>query len=241
MRVLFIGNSHTYFHDMPHTFARMAACLTGEQPEVTMLAYSNRSLAWHREEYFSLRFALLYGNYDYCVLQQQAHPFPEESETRQSVYRILSLCRSAGTKPVLMMTWAEKEMPEHFPQMCRFYRTLAEETGALLAPVGALFDLIRTDDPEIELYWHDGEHASAAGDYLVAATLAALLCRKTDLSALDNQAIDFDLDFEGENGMPLAEEHAEACVVSLDSGTAHAIRTAIEKLLADEKGWSCNA
>ena len=74
MRVLFIGNSHTYFNDMPHTFAGMVQSLTGARPEVTMLAYSDRDLAWHREEYFAVRFALLYGNYDYCVLQQQANP-----------------------------------------------------------------------------------------------------------------------------------------------------------------------
>ena len=29
MRVLFIGNSHTYFNDMPHLFAQMAERLTG--------------------------------------------------------------------------------------------------------------------------------------------------------------------------------------------------------------------
>ena len=224
MRVLFIGNSHTYFHDMPHSFARMCAQLTGEMPEVTMLAYSNRSLAWHREEYFSLRFALLYGNYDYCVLQQQAHPFPDEELTRQSALRILSLCEAVGTKPVLMMTWAEQAHPEHFPQMQRFYRALASEAGALLAPVGELFDAVRLEHPEIELYWHDGEHASRYGDYLIAATLAALICRTTDLSNLDDTAIDFDLDFEGEDGKPLAAERAEDAVVQLDPKKAKTLR-----------------
>ena len=237
MRVLFIGNSHTYFHDMPHTFARMCAQVTGQMPEVTMQAYSNRSLAWHREEYFSLRFALLYGHYDYCVLQQQAHPFPDEALTRRSVKRILSLCEFAGTKPVLMMTWAEQAHPEHFLPMQRFYTALAAETGALLAPVGELFDSIRITHPEIELYWHDGEHASAYGDYLIAATLAALLCGTNDLSALDDQAIDFALDFEGEDGMPLAKECAAECAVQLDAEKASVIRSLISQRL---KG-NCNA
>ena len=227
MRVLFIGNSHTYFHDMPHTFGRMCAQLTGEIPEVTMLAYSTRSLAWHREEYFSLRFALLYGQYDFCVLQQQAHPFPDEEQTRQSVNRILSLCKSGGAKPVLMMTWAEQADPEHFPPMQRFYTALAAETGAILAPVGALFDTICRTHPEIELYWHDGEHASVYGDYLIAATLAALLCHANDLSQLNEQAIDFDLDFEGENGLPLAKERATDCIVQLDPEKTAVIRSMI--------------
>ena len=231
MRVLFIGYSHTYFHDMPHTFARMCTQVIGETPEVTMLAYSNRSLAWHREEYFSLRFALLYGQYDYCVLQQQAHPFPDEELTRQSVNRILSLCESGGVKPVLMMTWAEQVHPEHFLQMQRFYTALAAETGAMLAPVGELFDTISRTDPEIELYWHDGEHASVYGDYLIAAVLAALLCHTTDLKRLDDQAIDFDLDFEGEGGMPLAKERAADCVVQLDPEKTAVIRSIIIRRL----------
>lgn len=234
MRVLFVGNSHTYFHDMPYTFARMCAQLTGEIPEVTMLAYSNRSLAWHREEYFSLRFALLYGHYDYCVLQQQAHPFPDEHQTRQSVLRILSLCESAGTKPVLMMTWAERAYPEHFPAMHRFYTALAEETGAMLAPVGKLFAMIRRTNPEIELYWHDGEHASAYGDYLIAAVFASLLCETTDLSALDDQAIDFDLDFEGENGLPLAKERASDCIVQLEPEKTAVLRAMAARRFGEE-------
>lgn len=229
MRVLFVGNSHTYFHDMPHTFARMCAQLTGQTPEVTMLAYSNRALAWHREEYFSLRFALLYGNYDYCVLQQQAHPFPDEELTRKSVLRIFSLCNASGTKPVLMMTWAEKAHPEHFLPMQCFYTALAEETGALLAPVGELFETIRMTHPEIELYWHDGEHASVYGDYLIAATLAAQLCQTAEISALDDQAIDFDLDFEGEDGMPLAKERASDCVVHLDPVKTEVLRALITR------------
>ena len=233
MRVLFIGNSHTYFHDMPQTFARMCAQLSSEMPEVTMQAYSNRSLAWHREEYFSLRFALLYGHYDYCILQQQAHPFPDEEMTRKSVLRILSLCDSAGTKPVLMMTWAEKAFPEHFQAMQRFYTMLAAETGALLAPVGELFDTIRLSHPEIELYWYDGEHASAYGDYLIAATLASLLYRTTDLSALDDRAIDFDLDFEGEDGMPLAKEHASDCAVQLNAEKTTVLRELVSQRIQE--------
>ena len=171
MRVLFIGNSHTYFNDMPAQFARMCREMSGEEPELQMLAYSGRSLRWHREEYFSLRFALLRGGFDYCVLQQQAHPFPGEEETERALLQILPLCEKAGTKPVLFMTWAEKAKPENADVMSRCYRHLAEKYGALLAPIGQLFERFR--GTEIELYWKDGEHASPYGSYLTAATLAA--------------------------------------------------------------------
>ena len=69
MNVLFLGNSHTYFHDMPALFARFGEKTCGEKPHVTMLAYSYRDLDWHQKEYFALRFNLMYGGYDYCVIQ----------------------------------------------------------------------------------------------------------------------------------------------------------------------------
>ena len=56
MKILFIGNSHTYMNDMPELTRRMIEDATGVSCEVFMLAYSSRSLKWHiEEEYFSER------------------------------------------------------------------------------------------------------------------------------------------------------------------------------------------
>ena len=225
MRVLFIGNSHTYFNDMPHTFAGMVQSLTGARPEVTMLAYSDRDLAWHREEYFAVRFALLYGNYDYCVLQQQANPFPEEQTTFENAKRIFRLCKAAGTKPVVYMTWAMRDEPEVTAQMSSCYRRLAAECGALLAPVGERFARVQAEHPEVDLFWDDGAHASACGDYLIAAIFASLLTGCADLSALPDDGVDFRADFEGEDGLPLAIESAEAAHVRLDPKLTEILRS----------------
>ncbi len=191
MKVLFLGNSHTYYNDMPRLFAMMCGELTGEEPGVTMLAYSGRSLAWHMEEFFSLRFELLYGGCDYCVIQQQAHPFPGEETTAENAEKIVSLCAAGGVKPVLYMTWAERARPENAALLSAFYRRLAEKTGALLCPVGELFEAVRTGYPEINLYAGDGEHASPAGDYLIAASFTALLTGQGDLSSLSARCLDF--------------------------------------------------
>ena len=97
---------------MPHLFAGMCEALTGEHTDVTMLAFSNRTLAWHCEEYFSVRFALLYGAYDYCVIQQFGHPIPPIEETEPPLEKLIRLCESVGTRPVLYMTWAKKDEPK---------------------------------------------------------------------------------------------------------------------------------
>ena len=229
MRVLFVGNSHTYFHDMPALFRRMCGELTGQRPEVTMLAYSGRSLAWHREEYFALRFALLHGRYDYCVIQQQAHPFPGEEVTEAGVGEIVSLCRKAGTRPVLYMTWAEEAKPENAAVMSRCYRRLAARYGALLAPVGELFDALRDRVP---LYWRDGEHASPYGAYLAAACFAGLLTGSRELGKLSPRGFDFRPDFgEKEEDLPVALEDPAAEELELDPTVTARIQAAVAEAL----------
>ena len=39
MKVLFIGNSHTFFNDMPHTFACLWEAGTGEKVAPVMLCH----------------------------------------------------------------------------------------------------------------------------------------------------------------------------------------------------------
>lgn len=171
MKVLFLGNSHTYFNDMPELFARFVEKTTGEKPEVVMRAYSGRDWAWHRKEYFSLRFNLMHGGYDYCVIQQAAHPYPPIESTLEMGGEIVELCQKCGVKPVVYMTWAEKRLPENQRKMTDTCEKLAREHHALLAPVGVVWEAVLAKHPDIDLFFHDGEHAGPYGDFLIAAAL----------------------------------------------------------------------
>jgi len=235
MKVLFIGNSHTYFNDMPKLFSDMCESLSGERAEVTMLAYSNRTIAWHEKEYFSIRFALLYGGYDYCVVQQFGHPMPPREETEPVFDRLVRLCRRVGTEPVLFMTWAKKDEPEKAEEIGALYRALAEKHRVPLAPIAELYEDIRTAHPEIELYWHDGSHASPYGTYLIAATFAALLNRSRDLNRLSDLSNDFRVRFR-ENELPSACEDVASVPVRLDPDKAKAIRNAVERAILGASG-----
>lgn len=234
LKVLFLGNSHTYFNDMPMLCARMCESLTGERPEVTMLAFSNRTLAWHVKEYFSVRFALLYGNYDRCVIQQFGHPIPPIEETEPPLKKIIALCEQVGTKPVLYMTWAKREEPEKAAYISEIYRTLADRYNALLAPMAEVFDAIRTGHPEIDLYWHDGSHASPYGDYLIAATLALLLTGRTDASAIPDRLFDFAVQFDKEKG-PRAIENAKETEIAANPAYTAILRAYAETAVKQRK------
>ena len=45
-KVLFIGNSHTYFNDMPQMVKELANA-AGEELHVTMLTKGGMDFAWH--------------------------------------------------------------------------------------------------------------------------------------------------------------------------------------------------
>lgn len=198
IRVLFVGNSHTYMNDMPALFAEIFELTSGRKADVVMLAYSGRDLAWHMNEYFSLRYNLLYGDYDYCVIQQAAHPFPGHDVTLDGAGKIISLCKQTDTVPVMFMTWAEKKYPEHQQIMSETYRDIAANTQALLAPVGEVFAALK-DDPSVDLYYSDGEHASPYGDLLTAAVICGTILFKSDL-VLPDEIIDYHVSFGNEEG-----------------------------------------
>ncbi len=235
MKILFIGNSHTFFNDMPATAADMLAELTGEKVDVTMLAYSYKELDWHmKSEYFAVRFNIMYGGYDYCVAQQAAHPFPGDLQTAEQLMRIADLCRSVGTEPVLIQTWQEKGKPEQQAKLSMGNARAARMTNTLLAPVGTVWTRLLKEHPEIDLYERDGEHAGPYGAYLEALTIvSAIMTERTgeapDLSVIGCGARDYaapeDIDYDA----PLVSEDREETAVVLDEEKAEAIRNAVQE------------
>ena len=166
LAILFIGNSHTYFNDMPLMVQRRAED-AGYDCRVTMIAHGGWFLAQHVEEP-DVRFNILYGHYDYVVLQEHAHPFGPEEKFREAAVRLNELIRQAGSVPILYETWARKAEPEAQAQMNEAHRRIAEEIGALLAPVGENWWLYQRSWPDLEVYAEDGAHASPAGSDFAA-------------------------------------------------------------------------
>ena len=82
LRVLFVGNSHTFFNDMPTIF-QMFCRENGIDAEVVMQAHPGVHLSWHLSQQWELRYGLVQGHFDYMVFQQAAHPCPPMEETLQ--------------------------------------------------------------------------------------------------------------------------------------------------------------
>ncbi len=166
LNLLFIGNSHTYYNDMPLMVQRRAA-EAGYDCRVAMIAHGGWFLAQHAKEP-DVRFNILYGGYDYIILQEYAHPFGPEEKYREAAVALNKLIREAGSIPVIYETWSKKSEPEMQPHMNEVHARIAAGIGALLAPVGENWWSCQKNRPTPEMYAGDGAHASAAGSDFAA-------------------------------------------------------------------------
>lgn len=169
MRILFIGNSHTYVNDMPAILQEIAAA-DGYQVEVTMLAHSRFYLLEHVQQP-DTEFNIRYGHYDYVVLQEHAHPFGPVEDYEQGAAILAGWAREAGSKVVLYETWSQKNNPAGQAEITQANTDLAEKLDAILAPVGERWQQKIAEEPEVELYASDGAHASVEGSTLAAQVI----------------------------------------------------------------------
>jgi photosystem II stability/assembly factor-like uncharacterized protein/lysophospholipase L1-like esterase len=185
LRVLFIGNSYTYFNDLPGLVASLAR---GARPSravhTEMVAQPGASLRDHWLDGAALA-AIRRTRWDAVVLQEQSmlgvmlvHGRPTVNDPDQFHAfgrRFIREITAAGATPVLYLTWARRPTPDTQDRLTRAYAALAAATGARLAPVGVAWQQARAQRPALELFDPDGTHPSPAGSYLAAATLLATI------------------------------------------------------------------
>lgn len=186
MKLLFIGNSHTFFNDMPHTVGELFRLTGMEIPDVVQLTHPGSPLTWHAGMP-QTRFNLQYGHYDYAVLQDVAHPFGGRDPLMSGAAGVIGFMDRTVTTPVFYMTWASVAHPEDQQPMIDAYTEAAATYHGLLAPVGLAWSKVRYGHPEVNLYWQDGEHASPFGSYLAAS---AIFCAITGKRSLDPDMAD---------------------------------------------------
>ncbi len=169
LRILFIGNSHTYCQDMPALMAEKAR-EAGYPCEVTMLAHPGWYLHQHVEEP-EIRFNIRYGTYEYVVLQEHSHPFDDIPGYREAAQTLVGWIREAGSVPVIYGTWARKEEEPVQELMNSVNRELVHSLGTLYAPVGEKWWGYKKAHPETEMYAEDGAHASLEGMKFVSGII----------------------------------------------------------------------
>lgn len=179
MRILMLGNSFTYYHDMP----RMLAELTGAEVKAHTRGGARLAEQLNRETEMGAKTlaALENESWDYVILQEQSHaPVTSKDAFLRSVSALCEKARRAGAKPVLYATWAYRKdsdvmakmgigYDEMSAQLSDSYHEAARENDAMIVDVGRRFYELAD---EVELYDEDGKHPTEAGSRIAAEMLA---------------------------------------------------------------------
>lgn len=165
LRVLYVGNSLTYTHDLPAVVGELAA-MEGRAYHAEDLSEANAGLEDHWARGDAQR-RIAAGDWDVVVLQQGPSTLVSSRETLiEYVGRFAEGVREAGATPAVFMVWPPVGTPIERSEVS--YAAAADAHGAVLLPAGRAWRIALEADPPIALYGPDGFHPSRLGTALAA-------------------------------------------------------------------------
>ena len=186
--ILFIGNSYTYYNDMPTAIFEKMATAAGYTVAVTAItkgAWTLEKFADPKDEYGAKVEAALSGEkkYDIVILQEQSlRPAINSEKFDAAVENLAERIRKTGASPMLYATWGRHSVSPDLEKQGLTNETMTYKLAAAYAAIGEKLDIpvahaglaffdIYTGESGIDLYNPDLSHPSYAGSYLAAATL----------------------------------------------------------------------
>ena len=184
-RILFIGNSYTYYNSLPELVKGLTKEKFSDQViETKLVSQGGMTLQRHWQEEKAVQ-TIRSGNWDFVILQEQSKLgmavmidndiFFGQTDLFFEYSRKFDLeIKKAGAKTVFFMPWSVRERPEEQEILTYAYSTIAKELNATLVPVGLVWDQLRIND-KYNFYVLDGSHPSPMGSYLAATTIFSTL------------------------------------------------------------------
>jgi hypothetical protein len=195
-KALFLGNSYTYYNQMPQMVSDIAESM-GEELVTASNTPGGYTFEGHTTNLTSL--ALIEeGNWDFVILQEQSQipSFPVAQVANESLPYAEALNDLIETynpcsETVFYMTWGRENGDagncEFWPPICTYegmddllaasYLTMADDNEAIVSPVGRVWRWIRENYPDLNLYASDGSHPSAEGSYAAAVSFYTVMFR----------------------------------------------------------------
>jgi len=203
--VLFVGNSYTFYNDVPAQVAALAA-EQGFAMSTETVAEGGAHMELHWEASGTgARARIEDGGFDVLVLQDQSGgPLHDRPRFEEFAPRLGEAGLRAGARLVWYQTWARAVGHEAYErgwsggdrsEMTRLvreaYREMAERVGGEVSPVGDAWLYALEADPSLVLHDEDLHHAAPAGSHLAALVLAATIA---DIAPGDARFVPEDVD-----------------------------------------------
>ena len=190
LRILFIGNSYTYFNNLPQLVAGLAASANPRRRmETEMVTVGGATLKSLWEGGRALE-AIKLGGWNYVVLQEQSTlgvapvvdgiPQIADPKTFHEYARLFDAeIKKAGAKTIFYLTWARQNAPEKQALLTEAYQKIAKELNATVAPVGVAWENALKENPRLTLHNPDKSHPTPMGSYLAACVFYATIYGKS--------------------------------------------------------------
>ena len=201
--VLFIGNSYTYYNDLPDMLSKISSSF-GDSIFHDQNTPGGYSLYAHSQDQLSID-KINQQNWDYVVLQDQSQRpslspayvstavFPYAQQLVDLIYQNYNC-----SEPLFYMTWGRKNGDltncVNYPPVCTYlgmqerlrdsYISMGINNNATVSPVGIAFKNAIALDSTIELYNNDNSHPSIYGTYLAACVFYSTIFKKSSIGSL---------------------------------------------------------
>jgi hypothetical protein len=204
MKILFIGNSYTYYNDMPELLESLM-CENGYDAKIHSVTKGGRKLCANLEvgdEYNAKIVKLISENsFDVLFLQEQSYLPIVDAEVFESAVGALKTLAGAR-RTILYATWGRKSgcpllselslsSDEMTDALCAAYQNAAKAFDSEVSPVGLAFKSL---SGKLELYCDDMSHPSYVGSAVAAIvhyrTITGKLPKKSDSLGLDKETVD---------------------------------------------------
>ncbi len=207
LRVLFIGNSYTYFNNLPQLVSELAHSTRDMKPvETEMVAVGGATLKRLWEAGKALE-TLKRDRWNYVILQEQSTlgPAPivdgvvqiSNPKNFHDYARLFDAeIKKVGAKTILFLTWARHNHMEQQTVLTNAYQAIAKELKAMIAPVGIAWEQALKENPQLALHQHDKSHPTEAGSYLAACVIYATIFGQSP-EGLTRRIMGDGLDFSG--------------------------------------------
>jgi hypothetical protein len=196
LKILFIGNSITYYNQMPAIFKTMAFA-SGKNIYVGKWVHPGAMLADFAKSPAAEK-SITQKKWDYVILQDGDYSIVNLSEHRRlakpvNYLKDLILKNNSITKILFQLLYSLKDGIKSDNQNYSFKKfsemivdgtkKFAKEIELNIAPVGLAWNEIVENNPEINLYEPDKMHPAYAGSFLIACVYYSTIFQE---SCVDN-------------------------------------------------------
>jgi hypothetical protein len=196
--VLFVGNSYTFYNDLPNMVKQIALSF-GDTLNYDQNTPGGATLQMHSTNTQTLS-KISQQQWDNVIIQcQSQRPSFSQTQVSNDVFPYAQILidsiesNSVCTEPIFFMTWGRKygdqQNCQFYPPICTYigmqqrlresYLDMTFNHNATCSPVGMSWKESIAQDSALNLYSSDNSHPSIYGSYLAACTFYATIFKKS--------------------------------------------------------------